>query len=179
MPKLLGSEQKQDILRLAAMGNSHAEIARQVGCSRPTVARVIGRGSAPDRTTMGKVIHVRMTPLEFAALERLALSESESVSGMLRRLVRRADGVVDYNAEELAVLGESSRALNALARNLVQIVKMGQGASITWNARDAKLVASLSERTQHLASAVQSLRLAGLRRAYTLIEDIVPVTEHG
>ena len=83
-----------------------------------------------------------------------------------------AGGVVDFRAEEIAALHQSGNQLNAMARNLVQILQLARAGRLTWNARDSKLVAQLVDRTEEVARATQALKAAAMRSAFVQSADI-------
>ena len=177
MPKRLSTKARQEILRCAALGLSDAEIGMQVGCSRTTVARVRRRGLVNDRTTRGRVLQVRISPREAEAFEALVAEAGMTNSGMLRHLIRMSAGVVAFRRDEVETLRTSGNQLNALARNLVQMLKLARAGKLRWNARDAALVGRLTDRTEEVAGAVEALRAASLRGAFVEIKDLPPFGE--
>ncbi|UWQ19734.1 helix-turn-helix domain-containing protein [Jannaschia sp. M317] len=172
MAARLGKDDRQKVLNLASEGHSDAEIARRYGCSRQTVARIRQCAVASDRTSKGRIIQARVTPQEADAFATMVDEAGTTTSDMLRRMIRLSAGVADFRADELEELGRTSRELNALARNLVQLLRLGHVGKLRWNARDAALVGRLSERTEEVARAVQALRAASMRGAFVRTELI-------
>ena len=172
MPKRLPHETKQDIWRLAGMGLTDAAIAQKCGCARQTVSRVRAGEGAPDRTTKGRILQVRVSQREADAFAALLREQSMTASEALRRMIRMAGGVVDFRAEEIAALHQSGNQLNAMARNLVQMLQLARAGRLTWNARDSKLVAQLVDRTEEVARATQALKAAAMRSAFVQSADI-------
>jgi hypothetical protein len=86
--------------------------------------------------------------------------------------------IVDLRSDELAALRESGNQLNALARNLVQMLQLARAGRLKWNARDSRLVEDLAMRTEAVARAMQAFRAAGGRRAFTPI-DALPEGDDG
>ncbi|MEQ8924139.1 MAG: helix-turn-helix domain-containing protein [Marinovum algicola] len=177
MPKRLSSTDRQDILRLATEGLSNAEIAGRVGCSPRSVARIRARRAAVDRTTRGRILQVRVSAQEAEAFEALVAEAGLTTSGMLRHMIRVSAGVVAFRRDEVEVLRASSNQLNALARNLVQVLKLARAGKLTWNKRDAALVARLVNRTEEVARAVQGLRSASLRGSFVRVADVPDVPD--
>ena len=168
----LGTNDRQEVLDLASAGHSDAEIARRCDCSRQTVARIRQRAVASDRTSKGRIIQARVTPQEADAFATMVDEAGTTTSDMLRRMIRLSAGVADFRTDELEELGRTSRELNALARNLVQLLRLGHVGKLRWNARDAALIGRLSERTEEVARAVQALRAASMRGAFVRTELI-------
>ena len=172
MPKRLSREVKETIWRLAGTGLTDAVIAEKCGCARQTVSRVRAAGSAPDRTTKGRILQVRISRKEAEAFEEVLLAQGMTASEALRRMIRTAEGVVDFRAEEVAALHQSGNQLNAMARNLVQLLHLARAGKLKWNARDGKLVAELADRTEEVARATQALKAAAMRGAFVRSADI-------
>jgi type VI protein secretion system component VasF len=170
MAARLGADERRKVLDLASEGLSDIEIARRIGCSRQTVARVRQRAVASDRTSKGRIIQARVTPEEAEAFAAMVDEADTTTSEMLRRMIRLSAGVADFRADELEELGRTSRELNAMARNLVQVLRLGHAGKLRWNARDAALVERLSVRTEEVARAVQALRAASMRGAFVRTE---------
>ena len=172
MPKRLSTQEKQEILRLAADGLTDAAVAGQIGCSRTSVARVRSRGMATDRTTKGRILQARVSQREAEAFEALVTEAGMSASGMLRHMIRLSAGVVAFRRDEVEALRQSSNQLNALARNLVQMLQLARAGKLRWNARDGALVTRLVDRTEDVARAVQALRAASLRGAFVEVASV-------
>lgn len=172
MPKRLPLSIKHDVQRLLREGLTDAEAAAKAGCARQTVARIRTDGIATDRTTKGRVFQVRVSQREADAFEVLLSEHDMTASEVLRRMIRMAEGVVDFRAEEVAGLHQASTQLNAMARNLVQILQLGHVGKLRWNARDSKLVAQLADRTEEVARAIQTLKAAAMRGAFTRSADL-------
>ena len=172
MPKRLSHETKDEIRRLAGTGLTDAEIAGHCGCARQTVSRVRRSAAAPDRTTKGRILQVRVSQREAEAFEAVLRAHGMTASEALRRMIRMAEGVVDFRAEEVAALHQSGNQLNAMARNLVQMLQLAHSGRLKWNARDAKLVAQLADRTEEVARATQALKAAALRGAFVRSAEI-------
>ena len=160
MSKRLSTIARQEVLRLAAQGLGDGEIAVRVGCSRPTVARVRARGVVTDRTTKGRVLQVRVSAREAEAFEVLVAETGMTTSGLLRHMIRLSSGIVAFRRDEVTALKASANQLNALARNLVQMLKLAHAGKLRWNARDAAMVGRLADRAEEVARAVQALRAA-------------------
>lgn len=179
MPKRLSFKEKQTILRFSQSGLKDAEVALKAGCSRQTVARLRKEGIVTDRTTKGRVYQVRVSKREADAFDELLRQQDMSASEMLRRMIRLAEGVVDFRAEEVAALHQSSNQLNALARNLVQMLQLAHVGKLKWNARDSRLVAQLADRTEQVARATQSLKAAAMRGAFTKSSELAKGLANG
>ena len=177
MSKRLSTIARQEVLRLAAQGLGDGEIAVRVGCSRPTVARVRARGVVADRTTKGRVLQVRVSAREAEAFEALVAETGMTTSGLLRHMIRLSSGIVAFRRDEVTALKASANQLNALARNLVQMLKLAHAGKLRWNARDAALVGRLADRAEEVALAVQALRAASLRGAFVRVSDLRDVGE--
>lgn len=172
MSKRLSTTARQEVLRLAAEGVGDVEIAARVGCSKPTVIRIRARGVVTDRTTKGRILQVRVSAREAEAFEALVAETGMTTSGLLRHLIRLSSGLVAFRRDEITALKASSNQLNALARNLVQILKLAHAGKLRWNARDAALVGRLADRAEEVARAVQALRAASMRRAFVQVSDL-------
>lgn len=172
MPKRLSYKAKQEILRLAQSGLNDAVVAEKCGCARQTVSRIRTVGVAPDRTTKGRILQVRVSQNEAVAFEDLLREQDMTASEALRRMIRMAEGVVDFRADEVAALHQSGNQLNAMARNLVQIMQLARAGRLNWNARDSKLVSQLLDRTEEVARATQALKAAAMRGAFVKSAEI-------
>ncbi|CAM4381237.1 helix-turn-helix domain-containing protein [Palleronia rufa] len=172
MPKRFTFKTKQDILRLVAEGRKDAEVADIVGCSRPTVSRLRRRGISTDRTTRGRVLQVRVSQREADAFDAVLDAEDMSASEMLRRLMRLSAGLADFRREEIDALRQSSNQMNALARNLVQMLQLARAGRLRWNRRDGELVVRLLDRVEDVARDLQVVKAAGARGAVRRVEDV-------
>ena len=172
MPKRLPLAERQDALRLILAGAKDDEIAAEIGCSSRTVARIRARGTVTDRTTKGRVYRVRVSQREAEAFEQVLAEQGITASEALRRMMRMSADIVDLRSDELAALRESGNQLNALARNLVQMLQLARAGRLQWNARDSRLVEDLATRTEAVARAMQVFRAAGGRRAFTSIGSL-------
>lgn len=172
MPVRLAHKVKQEIWRLAQTGLTDADVAVKCGCARQTVARIRTRGVAADRTTKGRILQVRVSQNEADAFSALLREQDMTASEALRRMIRMAEGVVDFRADEVEALRQSGNQMNAMARNLVQILQLARAGRLTWNARDSKLVSQLLDRTEEVARATQALKAAAMRGAFVQAKDI-------
>ena len=172
MPKRLPLSIKHEVQRLLREGLTDAEVAIKASCARQTVTRIRTDGIATDRTTKGRVFQVRVSQKEAEAFEALLAEQDMTASEVLRRMIRMAEGVVDFRAAEVAELHQASTQLNAMARNLVQMLQLGHVGKLRWNARDSKLVAQLADRTEEVARAVQTMKAAAQRNAFTRSADL-------
>lgn len=179
MPKRLPLSMKHEVQRLLREGQTDTEVAAKAGCARQTVARIRTDGIATDRTTKGRVLQVRVSQKEAEAFETLLAEQNMTASEVLRRMIRMAEGVVDFRGAEVAELHQASTQLNAMARNLVQMLQLGHVGKLRWNARDNKLVAQLADRTEEVARAVQAMKAAAQRSAFTRSADLARGLVHG
>jgi hypothetical protein len=168
----LDANARREALELVAEGHSDSEVAARIGCSRQTIGRLRRRAVAPDRTSKGRIIQARVTPQEAEAFAAIVEDAGTTTSEMLRRMIRLSSGVADFRAAEVEELGRASRELNALARNLVQLLRLAHAGKLRWNARDATAVERLAGRTEEVARAVQALRAASMRGAFVRTELI-------
>lgn len=179
MSKRLNFKAKQEILRLVSERVSDTEIARRMGCSRQTVARVRQRGVAEDTTTKGKIYQARVSRKEAEAFENLLKQEGTTASKMLRRMIRLSVGVVDFRQDEIAALSEASNQMNALARNVVPLLQLARSGKLKWNRRDAELMNALMDRTETVARELQTLKGAAMRGAFISADALGRGADHG
>ena len=179
MPKRLSHQVKQEIWQLSQTDLSDVQIAEKCGCARQTVSRIRTGGVAPDRTTKGRILQVRVSQKEAEAFEELLRQQGMTASEALRRMIRMSEGVVDFRADEVAALHESGNQLNAMARNLVQIMQLARAGRLSWNVRDSKLIAQLVDRTEEVARATQALKAAAMRGAFVKSADIARGLSNG
>jgi predicted DNA-binding protein (UPF0251 family) len=146
-------------------GLSNAEIARQTGRSKQTIARVRAGAVRRAVTTHGKTINVRVTEDEFQAIRTVADREGLTVSASLRRLVRQATDRLDVHGDELVELAEARRELAAVGRNLNNLTKFAASGRLKWNARDGATLENVAARVDHLSEAIVHLVNAARRKA--------------
>jgi hypothetical protein len=166
MAKRLSFSAKQEILRLIQTGAKDADVAAQIGCGRQTVARIRQVGLVTDRTTKGKTYQVRVSAKEAEAFEAMLVERNMSASDALRRMIRLSEGVIDFQKEEVNALREATRQLVIMARNLTTILQLAHRGQFKWNARDAKLVGDLADRSETVARSTQVLHSAARRGAF-------------
>jgi hypothetical protein len=92
-------------------------------------------------------------------------------------MIRLSSGIVAFRRDEVTALKASANQLNALARNLVQMLKLAHAGKLRWNARDAAMVGRLADRAEEVARAVQALRAASLRGSFVRVSDLRDVGE--
>ena len=160
------------ILRLVADGASDGDIADRLGRSRQAVSKVRRQGHAPDTTTRGEVLHVRVTREEAAAFRALMEQQGLTPSDGLRRLMRLAVGALDVRSAEIEALAASRRELTAVGRNLNQLTQLAQSGRLSWGARDGATLARLEARVADLAEALT--RFVNVARRRTLADVAFP-----
>ncbi len=114
---------------------------------------------------------------EAEAFEALVAETGMTTSGLLRHMIRLSSGIVAFRRDEVTALKASANQLNALARNLVQMLKLAHAGKLRWNARDAAMVGRLADRAEEVARAVQALRAASLRGSFVRVSDLRDVGE--
>lgn len=153
-------------MKLVAVGLSDGVVATKFGCSRSTIRQLRGRDASPDRVARDRVLQTRVSAAEAAAFETIVADAGTTASKMLRQMIRLSAGAAEFRTDELAELRTTTTQLNALARNLVQILKLGHAGRLHWNARDAAQVERLLVRTEAVSRSVQAMRAASMRGAF-------------
>tara|TARA_Y100000815_G_scaffold187476_1_gene171116 strand:+ start:1090 stop:1626 length:537 start_codon:yes stop_codon:yes gene_type:complete len=161
-----------EIHRLVAEGARDGDIADRIGRSRQAVSKVRRLGHAPNTTTRGEVLHVRVTREEYDAFRALVEREGLTPSDGMRRLIRLAVGALDLRREEIEALAASRRELVAVGRNLNQLTQLGQSGRLTWGARDGATLARVEARVAELAEALT--RFVNVARRRTLADAAFP-----
>lgn len=158
-------------LRSLLDGGTVQTVAEAFGVSARTVARIKseGGGTRPrGEAPRGKAVAVRLSRSEVEALERLKARHGfGSNSDALRALVRASSGMLEFDPETAARLGEIQGELRKIGVNVNQVALAANRGRVDlmkhhWGAIDA-LRQALPELRRHLQSVVDEQRRRGVR----------------
>ena len=166
----LSPSEVQRIEALIGAGGSNARIAREVGRSKQSIARVRAGSVKRGVTTSGPKFNVRVTREEYEAFRMIAVGADLTVSMAIRRLMRQAAGLLDMQTGEIDELAAARRELAAVGRNLNTLTKFAASGRMSWNAKDAAVVARTAKRVDVLAETFVLFVAAGRRKSMVLTE---------
>lgn len=123
-------------------------------------AKTTPLSSAPWRT-----LSVRVTPEENAAFEALARELGLTRNKALRRLLRRAAGLLEPDEAMIAAWRDMARQLRGVAVNVNQLARNANAGRIPWTERDRELMRETGRQSATLARALATFADGAARRA--------------
>jgi hypothetical protein len=137
------------------------------------MAEVMTTAEQPDRELARprhRTIGLRLYEDEIAALDRaVGASGARSRNHLMRRLARRAGGLMDPDAEVIAAWGELVVVMRGLGNNLNQIARQANRDRVIWTDGDREDVAALrrafGELQRYLIAAHRAARAGRIRRS--------------
>lgn len=112
------------------------------------------------------MVRTRLTREEHAAFKEKVAALDLTISDGLRRLVRHSLGVLDMREAEIDALAELRRELNAIGKNLNQMVTLAQAGRLKWSHRDARLVEQLDLKVDEVVSQMIAFVVASRQRTF-------------
>ena len=173
MPRLRLSPEEIAIAQTRfAAGESVSAVARALGRSRPSLARIKGAMTRGDALRLNVKLNIRVTEAERSAFQAVALASGLTVSEAIRHLVKQARGLLALRSDELTALHAARRELSAVGSNLNQLARLGAAGKLKWNPGDSALVRKVAAQVDDLSEGLVLL-LSGLESHQTLPVDDV------
>ena len=134
-----------------------------------------GRPKLPPTASQSEALHCRVRPAERAALRNLAQALHQTPSRVLRRLLREAlTGAPDFWDDGVNEIRASHRALNAVGRNLNQLVRAANRGDVIFSEELESVVHTLRQRVAALEAVyAHAVRQARRRTVEPLSTEII------
>lgn len=167
----LTPDERAKALRSLLDGSTVQSVAEAFGVSVRTVARIKSDGGATrprSQAPCGRAVAVRLSRSEVEALARLKARHGfGSNSDALRALVRASSGMLEFDPEAAARLGEIQGELRKIGVNVNQVALAANRGRVDlmkhhWGAINA-LRQALPELRRHLQGVVDEQRRRGVR----------------
>lgn len=162
----LTPKERLEIQAGVARGETDGAIAKRLGRHRSTITKARSLAQPRARTSDGSVVRTRLAREEHAAFKEKMTALDLTISDGLRRLVRHSLGVLDLRDEEIEALAELRRELNAIGKNLNQMVTLAQAGRLKWNQGDARLVEQLDLKVDEAVLQMIAFVVAGRQRTF-------------
>lgn len=162
----LSDEERSDIVARLRKDEDASVLAMELGVSVGVVRKLRDRAIAKDVPTHGGFVQARLSIKELEALDALVEASGTTKSALVRRMVRLASGVVDYQETEVEAVREATRQLTRVGQNLARMLQLAQSGRFKWGARDQKTVEELVKHQSLLIRKLQALHRSAARQSF-------------
>lgn len=175
----LSSEESHAIFVAFQAGESVAGIARRLGVSRPTVYRAIEKQARPGvEHGDSKLISIRVSAAERAALDVLAGRVGLSRSAAARKVLRLASGFLEPDEHLSHAVADLARQVKAVGGNLNQIAAhLNREARLQGRAfpnREQLRSIEISERDlKELAERIEDIFVVAASRRRAMVDALL------
>lgn len=173
----LSPEQREKAVMRLLEGGTVRTVAEAFGVSVSTMKRISAEaeGDRARQSETGKSVAVRLSAVEVRALERLKDRQGfGSNSEAIRALVRASSGMLEFDPEAAAKLGEIQHELRKIGVNVNQVAQAANRGRVDllkshWQAIH-DLRSALPEVRRYLQGVVDEQRRRGTRLFQKFIE---------